>query len=291
MHDGQVETSPELVRRLLESQFPELAGLPIRRVTESGTDHDLYRVGGELLARLPVLEWAPGQAEQDQRWIRALAPHLPLQVPDIVAIGRPGEGYPWPWTLVTWFTGDVVTGDNVDLAAAAVDLAEFVIALQGVPTSGAQVRTGRSRGAPLSHQDPGVRPRIDELAEEIDAAAVTAAWEDALAAPPWQGPPVWLHADIQPGNLIVRDRRLVAVIDFGGIGAGDPAVDLMPAWNLFEGESRRAFLDALGHDDATRRRARGWVLAPALQGLGYYRESFPEFSEACRRRIEAVLDD
>jgi aminoglycoside phosphotransferase (APT) family kinase protein len=291
LHEGQLDTTPELVRRLLEDQFPELAGLPIRRVPESGTDHDLYRVGDELLARLPIIEWAAGQAEVDRHWLQELAPHLPLQIPETVELGRPGAGYPWPWSLVRWVAGESATADNLDLLRAADDLGGFVAALQRVPPGDGPVHSGTSRGAPLANLDADVRLRIAELTDEIDAAGATRVWDEAVAAPPWDGPPVWLHGDLQPGNLIVCERQLVAVIDFGGLGVGDPAADLQPAWNLFDGESRDAFLDAVGHDEATRARGRGWVLAPALSGLDYYRETFPAFSEACRLRIAAVIAD
>ena len=151
------------------------------------------------------------------------------------------------------------------------------------------MKSGTSRGAPLANLDDHIRPLIAELAGEIDAAAVTRVWHEAVAAPAWAGAPVWIHGDIQPGNLIVRQRRLAAVIDFGGLGLGDPAVDLAPAWNLFDDEAREVFRDAVDHDEATWARARGWIIAPALQGLGYYRDTRPEFVESGRRRIAAVL--
>lgn len=291
MHEGQVETSTELVRELLERQFPELADAPIRPVAESGTDHDLYRVGDDLVARLPIIDWAVDQAGTDARWLALLAPHLHLRIPKIMGVGEPAAGFPWRWSLVRWVAGETADDDNLDQTQAAVDLARFVTALHGIPADGGPVKSGTSRGAPLANLDAGVRPLIAELASEIDAAAVTRVWDEAVAAPAWDGLPVWLHGDLQPGNLIVRDRHLTAVIDFGGIGLGDPAVDLIPAWNTFDREARKVFREAVGHDDATWARARGWILAPALQGLGYYRESRPEFVESGRRRIAAVLAD
>ena len=139
---------------MLRDQFPELAGLPIRRVAESGTDHDLYRVGDDLLARLPIMPWSDDQAARDQRSMRLLAPHLPLQIPEVFAIGRPGECYPWPWSLVSWVSGEAATDDNLDLHGAAVDLGAFVVAMQRIPTAGGQVKTGTSRGAAWSTTTP-----------------------------------------------------------------------------------------------------------------------------------------
>jgi len=289
MHEGQVETTPQLVRDLLESQFPDLAGLPIRRV-ESGTDHDLYRVGDDLVARMPIIDWAVDQAEADERWLPMLAPHLPLPIPETVAVGRPGADFPWRWSLVRWIDGETPDEHNLDPVEAAAELGRFVVALHRAPTAGGPLKSGTSRGAPLANLDAHIRRLIVEL-DEVDVPAVAKAWDDAAAAPAWDRPPVWIHGDIQPGNLIVRERGLVGVIDFGGLGLGDPAVDLAPAWNLFDDEARDVFRQVVGYDEATWTRGQGWVLAPALQGLGYYRETKPDFAEACRLRIAAVLAD
>lgn len=291
MHEGQIETSSDLVRRLLAAQCPHLAGRRVTPVQESGTDHALYRLGDDLLARLPIIGWACSQAASDRRWLPLLARHLPLQIPVPVHLGEPGEGYPWPWSVVPWIAGQTPHGTNLDVADAAVDLAIFVTALHGVPIDGGPVTSGTDRGVPLSNLDEQIRHVINELRHEIDAVAVSAAWDDAVAAAPWDDPLVWIHGDLQPGNLIVRDRRLVAVIDFGGLGLGDPAPDLAPAWNLFDRTTRHVFRHAIGYDDATWARAKGWVLAPALQGLGYYRHSRPDLAAAARHRIDAVLDD
>jgi aminoglycoside phosphotransferase (APT) family kinase protein len=291
MHDAQVGTTTDLVRRLVAAQFPHWSRLPIQPVQESGTDHDLYRLGEDLVARLPIIDWAVDQAESDQRWLPMLAPHLPLPIPVPVATGQPGEGYPWPWSVVPWIAGETPNGDNLDLASAAVTLAEFVTALHGIQPAGGPVKSGTTRGVPLANLDAGIRPLIEELRADIDTAAVTRVWDQAVAAPCWDGPLVWIHGDITPGNLIVRGRRLSAVIDFSGLGLGDPAPDLAPAWNLFDHRTRTVFRDACGYDDATWARGKGWVLGPALQGLGYYRKTRPDFAAAARHRINVVLAD
>lgn len=291
MHDGQVATSTGLVRRLLSTQLPHLADLPIRPVEESGTDHALYRLGPDLVVRLPIIDWAVEQAESDQRWLPVLAPRINLAIPVPVAVGRPGEGYPWPWSVVPWIAGETPAGDNVDLTGAAVALAQFVRALHAVPTAGGPVKSGTARGVPVHHLDGGVRPLIEEMRGEIDASAVTRVWDEAMAAARWDAPLVWIHGDIAPGNLIVRERRLVAVIDFGGLGLGDPAPDLAPAWNLLDDRSRTIFREAVGYDDAAWARAKAWVIAPALQGLRYYRTSRPDLVTAARHQISAVLSD
>lgn len=291
MHDGQVGTTTDLVRGLLATQLPHLSDLPIRPVEESGTDHALYRVGQDLVVRLPIVDWAVEQAERDLRWLPVLAPHLDLAIPVPVAVGQPGEGYPWPWSVVPWIAGETPGEDNLDLTAAAVTLAQFVKALHGIPDGGGPVKSGTARGVPVHHLDAGVRPLIEELIDEIDASAVTRVWDEAMGAARWDAPLVWIHGDIAPGNLIVRERRLVAVIDFGGLGLGDPAPDLAPAWNLLDDRSRAVFREAVGYDDATWARAKAWVLAPALQGLRYYRTSRPDLVAAARHQIGAVLAD
>jgi aminoglycoside phosphotransferase (APT) family kinase protein len=291
MHDDQIETTTDLMRRLLATQFPHWSKLPIQPVQESGTDHALYRIGDALVARLPIIEWAVDQAESDQRWLPMLAPSLTLPIPVPVAVGQPGEGYPWPWLVVPWITGETPNGDNLDLASASVTLARFVTALHGIQPGDGPVKSGTTRGVPLANLDEGIRQLIEELGADIDTAAVTRAWDEAVAAPDWDGPPVWIHGDITPGNLIVRNRRLAAVIDFSGLGLGDPAPDLAPAWNLFDHRTRTIFREISGYDDATWARGKGWVLGPALQGLRYYQNSRPDFVAAARHRIDAVLAD
>lgn len=291
MHEDQVPTSVDLVRRLVAAQHRRWADLPVQPVADAGTDHALYRLGADLLVRLPVVGWAEGQADSDARWLPVLAPHLPLELPVPVAVGEPGEGYPWRWSVVRWIDGRAAEPHRLDLATAARDLAALVRALHAAPTEGAPAKSGTDRGVPLRRLDAMIRTVLHELRQELDTVAVARAWADAVDADVWAGDPVWIHGDLQPGNLIARDGSLAAVIDFGGLGIGDPAPDLAPAWNLFDAETRGTFLDAVGYDDATRARARGWVLAPALTGLGYYRDTRPDLATAGRERIEAVLAD
>jgi aminoglycoside phosphotransferase (APT) family kinase protein len=291
MHEGEIRADADQVRQLLAEQFREWADLPISPVAEHGTDHLLFRLGDELVARMPLVDWATDQAESDQRWLPALAPQLPLAVPVPLAVGAPGAGYPWPWSVVPWIVGETPTADNLDLRQAALDLAAFVTALRGIDTAGGPVKTGMSRGAPLAALDDVVRTAIAELGDRVDERRVTAAWDQALSADEWSGPPAWIHGDLQSGNLLARERRLVAVIDFGALGLGDPAPDLSPAWNLLDGCSRALFRDAVGCDDDMWARGRGWVLAPALTGMGYYWDTFPAFAALSRQRIDAVLAD
>lgn len=299
MHPGELTIDAAQVRRLLAAQFPRWAGLPLAPVASAGTDNALFRLGDARVVRLPRIDWAVGQIALEATWLPRLAPHLPLAVPMPLAVGAPGEGYPWPWAVYPWLAGENATLDRLaDPAQAARDLAGFIRALQAIDASDAPQATERDRGAPLAVRDREVRAALDDLRAlaargitliDIDAAA--AAWERALAAPLYAGPPVWLHGDLQSGNLLVQDGRLSAVIDFGCLIAGDPACDLQPAWNLFTGAARAAFRDALAVDDATWARGRGWALSVGLIALPYYHVSNPVLADIARQAINAVATE
>jgi aminoglycoside phosphotransferase (APT) family kinase protein len=274
-----------LARRLVDSQFPEWADLPLTVVDPGGSDHTIYRLGAELSVRFPRHEGAIGQAVKEMEWLPRLAPHLPLAIPAPVGVGRAGFGYPWSWAVSRWLPGSVATvaelGSSV---AAALELAEFLRALQGIPI-GDQDLAGR----PLSSRDQRIRSDIAEVAGVFDAAAMTAVWEEALAAPPWDRTPVWYHGDFHTGNLLTVGRRLSAVIDFGGLGVGDPACDLMMAFTLMDRAPRAAFRSALSVDDATWARGRGLSLAAGLSAYTAYAATDPRVRAATTRQITAAL--
>ena len=233
------------------------------------------------------------QVEKEERWLATLAPRLPLAIPVPIAKGSPAEGYPWEWSIVPWMPGENATIDRIgDLCEAAADMAGFITALQRIDPTGGP-RPGRHnffRGVPLAVRDPGVRAAIPAWDGMIDTSAVTAAWDAALQAPEWHGPPVWLHGDLSSGNLLVERGRLSAVIDFGCLGVGDPACDLMVAWKLFSGESREVFRAGVAVDDATWARGRGWALM-GLGALPYYRDTNPAIVADARHAIDEVLAD
>ena len=259
-----------LVRRLLATQFPQWARLPVTRLA-SGHDNRSFRLGDELLVRLPSHERYAPQAGKEQRWLPVLAPQLPLPIPAPLAIGAPGEGYAWPWQVLRWIEGDTAaTAPALDLTRFAHDLAAFLAALQRIDAADGPAAGPHSfwRGGPLATYDAETRAAIAALGGRIDAAATTEMWEAALAAT-WEGPPVWFHGDVAPGNLIVRDGRLAAVIDFGCCGVGDPACDLVIAWTWLDQPARAAFREALALDEACWARARGWALWKALIVLAH----------------------
>jgi aminoglycoside phosphotransferase (APT) family kinase protein len=289
MHPDEVDTDVGLVRRLLAGQFPHWADLPVEPVASYGTDHDIYRLGDQLAARLPRIGWATAQAAMEAAWLPRLAPHLPLALPVQVARGRPGEGYPFDWSVYEWLPGTDANGTIDDLERAAVDLARFVAALRRVDTTGAPPRPPYGRGGPLAQHDEQVRRSIVELGDRIDGAAALRSWEESLDAPAHAGPEVWVHGDLLPGNLLVVDGRLSAVIDFGGLNVGDPACDLQPAWNVFAGASSRRFRDELQVDDAAWLRGRGWALFQALAALPYYWDTNPGMVRQASHALGQVL--
>ncbi len=294
MHIDKVDINTALVRRLLAAQFPQWAHLPIKPIRPTGTDHAIYRLGSDKAVRLPRVDWAIEQVEKEHRWLPRLAPHLPLAIPVPLALGTPGEGYPWPWSISRWLAGQNAIIERIaDPAQAARELAHFIVALERADPVGGPPPGPHNffRGEPLARRDESIRANIAKLSGILDTEAVIAAWEAALQAPAWDGLPVWIHGDLHPGNLLVERGRLSAVIDFGGLGVGDPACDLMVAWYLLPAEARRVFRDVLQIDDATWVRGRGWALWMATGGVTYYAHTHPALSDLARHTIEEVLAD
>ncbi len=292
MHADEVDIDAELVRRLVETQLPAWAGLSLERVVSSGTDNALYRLGADLVVRLPRIDWAVGQVEKEQRWLPVLGPQLPLDVPVPVAVGSPDLGYPWSWSVYRWLEGELATVDRLaDERGAAYTLGQFVASLQRIDASGGPAPGDHNswRGVDLAEREPFTSEAIASLHGLIDVDAVTSAWQRALAAPAWDSGPRWIHGDLQPGNLLAVDGRLSAVIDFGCLGVGDPACDLLVAWNLFSGEARDAYRAAVGVDDATWTRGIGWAVSTAVVALDYYRGTNPVLVAGAYRALSEIL--
>jgi aminoglycoside phosphotransferase (APT) family kinase protein len=290
MHEDELDTDEALVRRLLVAQFPHWAELPIEAVPASGTDNIIYRLGDELSVRLPRrrgsrVEWLDKEFE----WLPKLAPLLPRPVPSPVARGAPGEGYPHDWAIFNWLEGEDAASAPLDLAGAAVDLAELLAALRRIDPTGGPRAGGR--GGSLRPRDEGTRSGIAALGDLIDAAAVTAAWETALAAPEWDGAPVWIHGDLDARNLLVSDGRISGLLDWGALCVGDPACDVKVAWAVLDAETRPVFRELLEIDDATWARARGWALSQAMIALPYYLHTYPVIVEQAWRWVGEALAD
>lgn len=293
MHADEIAVDDETVRRLLAAQLPEWADLELRRLPPVGTDNQLFRLGDDLLVRMPRIHWAADSAVHEHAWLPRLAPHLSLPIPAPVALGEPGEGYPWHWTVVPWIEGETPTEETFDPEEWAVALGGFVRECRAVPGMGGPVKA-EGRGAPLPSLDGWVREwtaKADEA--EVSRDAVLAVWADALAAPAYDDEPRWFHGDLHDGNLLVRDGRLAAVIDWGAAGRGDPAIELNAMWGYVPASVAELYRDAVGLDEAAYRRARGFALAPAISASTYYRETAPDIAVSALgtvRRLIASLD-
>ncbi len=291
LHADELDIDAELVSRLVSRQLPQWAALPVRPVSSTGTVNVLFRLGDDMVVRLPRRP-APGEdLDSEQRWLGRLAPLLPVPVPAPLALGTPTGDYPSHWSVYRWLHGaNPVQERLTDPDALAGDLAEFVAAMRRIDLPDGPAAY---RGGPVAAHDAGTRRAIGELRGRglIDTDAATAAWDAALAVPEWSGPPVWLHADLMPGNLLTADGRLSAVIDFGTVGVGDPACDLIVAWNLLPAGAREVFRSALQVDDTTWARGRGRALFIALIQLPYYQHTNPVMAANARYTIREVLAD
>jgi aminoglycoside phosphotransferase (APT) family kinase protein len=278
----------ELARRLVARQFPHWANLPVTEVSRQGWDNRTFRLGSDLTVRLPSGDWYALQVEKEHRWLPVLAPQLPLPIPVPVVRGVPDLGYPYPWSVYRWLAGvpaaDAPIADETEFAVA---VAQFLHALQAVDASGGPEPGPHNffRGGPVTTYAAETAQALVALGDRVPTARARAVWDDAVAAT-WTGDPVWLHGDIAVGNLLVRDGRLAAVIDFGTSGIGDPACDVVIAWTRFAGPSRAAFRTTLGVDDAMWARARGWALWKALITL-----DDPASTAESQHVIDQVLAD
>ena len=292
MHRDEVTVEETLVRGLLAAQFPEWADLPLEAVEPRGTDNWLYRLGADLVVRLPCRERTVATLVRERTWLPRLAGRLRLEIPLPVAAGAPGAGYPWTWSVYPWLEGEnAIDAPVVDLARAAGDLAALLEALRHVDSDGGPVPGEESffRGAPLGVFDRRVRADLAHLRDEIDAEAATAVWDEALRAPGTERP-VWVHGDLDRRNLLTRQGRLAAVVDFGSVGVGDQACDVAVAWKVLSPETRDIFRRALPVDEATWARARGWVVSQAVGALAYYTpETNPTLVVEARRWLADAL--
>ncbi|MFC0624257.1 aminoglycoside phosphotransferase family protein [Kribbella deserti] len=255
-----------VARRLIAAQFPQWAGLEVRSVNSQGWDNRTFRLGDEMLVRLPTAKEYALAVEKEHRWLPVLAPAVPFEIPVPLAKGVPDDEFRHPWSVYQWIEGEPADGAVInDMTAFALDVADFLKALQRIdPTDGPEPGLHNwHRGGPLATYDGWARSSLETLDGLVRTDAAEEIWERALKAP-WDERPVWFHGDVASGNLLLKDGSLAAVIDFGTCGVGDPACDLAIAWTMLTGTSRAAFRDRLGVDDATWLRGQGWALWKAL---------------------------
>ncbi|WP_327068658.1 aminoglycoside phosphotransferase family protein [Kitasatospora sp. NBC_01302] len=296
LHPAEPDTGAPLVRALLAAQFPQWAGLPVTPLDSAGTSNAVFRLGADRLVRLPRTAGAVADVAKEHRWLPYFAPRLPVAVPVPLGLGVPGQGYPWPWSVHSWLDGEPAALECAEPESLAVELARFIGALHRIDPAGGPPAY---RSEPLAARDARTRATLADLAATepgtIDTGAAEAAgavWAAGLRAPAHPGPAVWIHADLQPGNVLTSGGRLSAVIDFGCLGLGDPAVDHLAAWYLLPAAAHPAFRAALPPDhtdDACWARGRAWALSTALGELHYYRDTRPAMADTARQVIRRVL--
>lgn len=279
------DITPALAARLVAAQFPEWADLPIVPVERPGWDNITLRLGRELSVRLPSDDGYVPQVEKEHRWLPALAPHLGVRIPTPLAKGRPSDDFPRPWSVYSWIEAEPPNIAAIaDLRVFAADVATFLRELHAIDAADGPPAGAHSfhRGGTLAVYDAETREAIELLADTIDVRAANALWNAALASP-WAHAPVWVHGDLVTSNMLMRNGKQHAVIDFGCAAVGDPACDLVMAWTFFDRESREIFRRGLPLDDATWERGRAWALWKALTLANDKRGR--EDAEALRRRF------
>ncbi|MFH9404162.1 aminoglycoside phosphotransferase family protein [Streptomyces sp. NPDC017638] len=296
LHENEIPVDETLVRSLLREQRLRWAALPLSPAG-AGTDNTMYRLGDDLLVRLPRTAGHARSVRKEQKWLPRLAPLLPCPIPEVVHAGTPADAFPLVWSVHRWIDGDEAGLDTVrDWAAFGADLAAVVRELHRIDLGGA-TRTGDLgwyRGGSLRPCDEWVGRCLEDcrttVGSELDIDALEELWRAALALPEPCGPHVWLHGDLKPTNLLVRDGRLHAVIDFGTLSVGFPDAEHATLWDL-PPRARQAYRDTLDLDEVTWTRARAWAIAVGLSGISFYWHTFPAFVAECRARLRAILAD
>jgi aminoglycoside phosphotransferase (APT) family kinase protein len=290
----KTDITPELVSRLVATQFPQWADLPVRPVDADGWDNATFRLGEHLSVRLPSSQAYVEQVDKEHRWLPVLARQLPLPIPEPLAKGKPGCGFPRPWSVYRWIDGSTAAaGPIADLCQFAGDLAGFLAALYKVDPAGGPLPGTHNffRGGSPAYYDAETRAALATLHGHIDTDLAAEVWQAALAAR-WEGPPVWFHGDAQPGNLLLDPSgRLSAVIDFGTSGIGDPACDTTIAWTFLSGDSQRVFKEQLPVDEATWTRGRGWAIWKAMIVLVDELNTDPDGAKFTKDVIGKILAD
>jgi aminoglycoside phosphotransferase (APT) family kinase protein len=306
LHDNELSISTGLVRALVDDQFPHYANLSITPLGASGSTNRLFRLGDELLVRLPRQPQSGKGISKERRWLPRIRAQLPVEVPEIVELGQPGAGYPERWSITRWLEGELPPvwqpGEHADQArmVLAEQLADFIRALQSIEIT-AEANDDDAlrayRGSPLAEYDTHFQRTLEYCRSigglDLDLEAAQAVWSEALelAGARVPGEARWYHSDLVAENLLIRNGRLAAVLDFGGLAIGDPTIELHGAWELFDPPARDLFRQALDVDDEQWLRGRAWALAIALGALSYYWQTMPG---RCRDRLamaRAVLAD
>ena len=295
MHPGQLAVSPLTVRTLVAEQFPQWQNLQIQGVPSPGTVNAIFRIGDQFVARFPLepddVTAARERLQHESAAAEELIDRTPFATPRPIAIGNPGAGYPLPWSVFTWLRGKPATADNCSESDSyAIDLADFIVAVRALDTRG-RTHDGKGRGGDLLSHDEWMRECLTNSEGLIDVATLRAVWAEMRDIPRGDTPDVMNHGDLIPPNMLVAEGRLVGVLDVGGLGAADPALDLVSAWHLLDTERRQLLRNHLGCDEAVWQRGRAWAFEQAMGAVWYYVESSPTMSTGCRRILERIVTD
>ncbi|MGB0934552.1 MAG: aminoglycoside phosphotransferase family protein [Alphaproteobacteria bacterium] len=289
LHKNETKLSIEIIRELLNDQFPDWADLSIKPLSHQGTDNVMLKLGNDKIIRLPRTQRSEASLIKECLWLPIIGDRLSIQIPHIIGNGQPSKEYPYQWAIVNFLQGSSPSDNNpLDLAQAAIDLSRVRKELQSVDTTDAPLC---SRKYPSIIHDAETSPLIPALSDTFDSAQITKLWEAALDLAPWQGNPVWLHGDIHTGNLLVQDGAITGIIDFGMSGIGDPACDLMVAWTLFTKDTRQIFHDAVAPDQATWNRAKAYALHFGIMAYSYYKDRDPFVANIAKNTLGEVIND
>ncbi|MGH3094596.1 MAG: aminoglycoside phosphotransferase family protein [Streptosporangiales bacterium] len=295
MHLNQLTIHLETVRELVNAQFRQWNGLPIKEFRSQGTVNALFRIGERLAARFPL---EAGEVETTRRWLesetqaaRELMDRTPFRTPEPIAIGEPGEGYPLPWSVQTWLPGAVATDDDPSGSVAfAHDLADFIRGVRAIDTRG-RVFNGNGRGGDLREHDTWMETCFEHSVRLMDVPRLRRLWGALRELPRNGSGDVMTHGDLIPGNVLVAEGRLTGVIDVGGLGPADPALDLVCAWHLLDDGPRQALRDDLGCGDLEWERGKAWSFEQAMGAVWYYTESNPAMSAMGRSTLQRIMAD
>ena len=286
MHEDEIEVNEEIVKALIAEQFPSYKDLPVKRIHTKGTVNAIFKLGDELCVRMPILDWANDALHVEYRVLPIISKNVSLSVPEVIEKGKPNNSFPFDWAIYRWIKGETYDNSLAEETGVMEALAGFITELRSINVTGDLPKAGRR---PLLELDEVTIKTIHDCEGDIDTKAALMIWQEIHNMKPWDGKPVWIHADLLKPNLIVFNNRLSAIIDFGGAGIGDPAFDIIPAWATLSNKTRGLFRKLLNVDDETWLRAKAYALHQAVLILPYYRRTNPAFSELAKSTINSIL--
>lgn len=289
MHEDELNIDLFLVQKLVSTQFPKWKDLPLKPISSAGTDNALYRLGNDMIVRLPRIHWAASDVDKESLWLPKIAPFIPFPISTPLEKGTASEGYPWSWAIYKWIEGYNPIVNRIANPESLLN--DLVVFLKAMHTIDLDNGPASNRGVPLKEKDLETRKAIQELHGMIDTPSVLSLWEESLKIPSWSKKPVWVHGDLSPGNVLLKSDRLSGIIDFGSLGVGDPACDLIIAWNLLSANIREQFKKQLQVDESTWLRGRAWALSIALIQLPYYKNTNPVLAKNAKYVINEILSE